>query len=236
VAAPRRGQKVLALEPLPKGDGPQTAAFCVNACKKYMAPGQVKMRVKVDVIGIGSSAYDALRRTKDVEAIAVDVSRASDDVEKYSNLRSQIYFGVGDFCHEGGALPPDPALRAELLAHTYVYDAQGRQKVVSKDDVKKKLERSPDRSDAVAVYRPRVATASGLISIAIRLPPVSWFAALSRRFARSFWRPSRPAERAVEVIAPGALALPPVPRLGPVIDRRESDATGLSDKHEGGAM
>ncbi|HEU4408348.1 MAG TPA: DUF935 family protein, partial [Polyangiaceae bacterium] len=44
---------------------------------------------------------------------------------------------------------------------------------------------------------------------------MSFLSALARPFTRSFWRPSRPAERAAEVVSPAALALPPGPPAGP---------------------
>ncbi|HEU4411671.1 MAG TPA: hypothetical protein VFS43_40890 [Polyangiaceae bacterium] len=168
VAAPRRGKKVLPLEPLPPGDGKVVADHCVARVAKHKPPGQDKIRVNVDAIGVGASAFDHLKRRKDVDAFAVNVSLAADDTEHHHNLRSQVYFAVGDFCAEGGALPPDPAMRAEFLAHTFFFDAQGRYQLIKKEDVKKKIKRSPDRSEAVtlAVYRPR-RTSGGLISVNI---------------------------------------------------------------------
>ncbi len=152
VAAPGRGKKVFQLERLPKGDGPETARFCVDRCKKHKPAGQQKIRVKVDEIGVGASAYDALKRMPDVEAVPINVARASDEPDDFPNLRSQIFFGLGAFCRDGGALPPDPGLKAAILAHTYAFDERGRRKVVSKDVVKKKLERSPDDADACAIF------------------------------------------------------------------------------------
>jgi phage terminase large subunit len=157
VAAPRRGKKVFQLEALPPGDGKVVADHCVARVAKHKPPGQDRIKVNVDAIGIGASAYDHLKRRKDVEAVAINNARAADDSEHHHNLRSQIFFGVGDFLAEGGALPPDPALRAEFLAHTYFFDTQGRYQLPEKKDIKKKIKRSPDRADAVtlAVYRRR---------------------------------------------------------------------------------
>lgn len=111
--------------------------------------------VKVDVIGIGAGVYDQLKAIgkDDLEVVPVNVSEeaTSTDEPGYTNLRAQISFGVADFLKSGGMLPADSELRSELLAPQYGFDVRGRLKVESKDDIKKRLGRSPDKADAVAL-------------------------------------------------------------------------------------
>jgi len=120
-----------------------------------------RVRINVDGIGVGSSVVDALRRHEacaegDVFVVDVNVGESADD-EDHSNLRSQLWFGLRTWLIEGGAIPDDDSLESELLAPTYTFDARGRKKVMSKEDIRKVIGRSPDRADALclAVYRGR---------------------------------------------------------------------------------
>lgn len=148
----RRGKKVLGIHATRHQDGPSLAGWTVATLRGYRAPGDPPTRVKVDVLGIGASVYDALAtgHLDDVEAVSVNVSESA-TADGYVRLRDQLWFAVRDWLKEGGALPDDPRLEAELLAPTYTFDAQGRQKVEDKDAVKKRLKRSPDRADALAL-------------------------------------------------------------------------------------
>jgi ATPase subunit of ABC transporter with duplicated ATPase domains len=47
-----------------------------------------------------------------------------------------------------GALPPDAELHGELTAARFTFDPRGRYAVESKDDMKKRLKRSPNKADA----------------------------------------------------------------------------------------
>lgn len=140
-------------------DGVEVAGHVMNLVEKLSA-GQA-VEVNVDVIGYGSSCYDHLLHSERAKALKitphpVNVAESA-TAEGYSKLRDQLWFGVKHWLQEGGTLPNDPKLQAELVAPTYSFDSQGRHKVQSKDDMKKQknLKRSPDRADALAlaVYR-----------------------------------------------------------------------------------
>ncbi len=51
------------------------------------------------------------------------------------------------------SLPDDDDLRADLSALRYVFTQDGRIQLESKDDVRKRLGRSPDRGDALVRHR-----------------------------------------------------------------------------------
>ncbi len=113
--------------------------------------------VKVDTSGgHGGGVADLLRseHDKEVEVVDVNSSERSDDEEKYVNIRTQLHFAVAEWLRDGGELPDDPRLEAECLSPTYSYDARARMKVESKDDIKKRLKRSPDLfvSLALGIY------------------------------------------------------------------------------------
>jgi phage terminase large subunit len=153
----RRGHKTFPIEILPKGDGPALAASCRNFALALAREEGLEVEddsplaVFVDVIGIGASAYDALKQYDDIRAVAVNVANASKRPEEYQNLRDELYFEVQEFLKEGGALPDDEELRQELEAHEYDFDRQGRCKVIPKDRIKEAIGRSPNRSDALAL-------------------------------------------------------------------------------------
>ena len=119
-------------------------------------------RVKVDVIGVGASAFDALKDSTEVEAVAVNVSEAptAEPVDQHDPgweiLRDQIWFGVDEWLRAGGRLVDDDRLAAELVAPTYRFTMRGKRKVEPKADMKRRLNRSPDRADALglAIYEP----------------------------------------------------------------------------------
>lgn len=107
--------------------------------------GAVTLRLKdngVESIGFnGASASTA--KTKDGKLAFVN-KRA----EAWWRMREEL-----DPDQEGGsciALPPDPELRADLCAPTWKLTARGIQ-IESKEDIKKRIGRSPGKGDAVVM-------------------------------------------------------------------------------------
>lgn len=106
--------------------------------------------IAVDVIGIGSGIVDALYDLK--EPVLAINSSAKPTVEtaqkKYYNLRSQMWMQAGDTFSEGAVkLGDDYVLNGQLSSVKFSYK-NGRLAAESKDDVKKRIARSPDRADA----------------------------------------------------------------------------------------
>lgn len=154
--AARRGSYLYPLRCYLGLDGIQLAARVVEMARELRTATQRRVRVKVDVIGVGASCADQLKHHADlIELVEVNVSNRSDDPERYHALRDQLWFAAADWLKEGGALPHDDRLASELVAPLYKFDAQGRYQVESKDETKKRLKRSPNRADAVclAIYR-----------------------------------------------------------------------------------
>lgn len=93
---------------------------------------------------------------------AVDVMRANGlspiDVQfhapaidpRYANRRAEIWFAMAKWVQEGGALPPLPEIVGELTTPTYIFH-KGKFQLEDKDQVKKRLGRSPDLADALAL-------------------------------------------------------------------------------------
>ena len=118
------------------------------------------VRVKIDDLGNGGGVTDHLRHSEraqslGIEVMPVTVSEAA-TADGYSKLRDQLWFALRDWLRDGGQLLPDSRLEGELLAPKYSFDTQGRAKVEKKEEIKKRMGRSPDRADALAlaIYTP----------------------------------------------------------------------------------
>lgn len=116
-----------------------------------------KPRVYIDVTGgYGAGAHDILQEEPRVEVYGVTASAAADaqasDEPEFANGRAQLWWGMKRFLEEGGSIPPDcEDLEADLVAPEYRFDARGRILIESKDDLKKRLGRSPDVGDAACL-------------------------------------------------------------------------------------
>jgi len=149
VIFPVRGKKALSPIVLRGLDAVQVAGKVLEVARELAIPGELPL-VKVDSIGVGSGVADFLRYRSQVECVGVNVANAA-TVKEYALLRDQLWFGVQKWPKEGGAIPPDPKLEAELVAPTYAFDLRGRIKVEPKAKIKERLRRSPDRADALAL-------------------------------------------------------------------------------------
>jgi len=69
---------------------------------------------------------------------------------RYRNKRAEMWFAMADWVKSGGQLPPIPELVAEMTTPTYSF-TNGKIILEDKDQVKKRLGRSPDLADALAL-------------------------------------------------------------------------------------
>lgn len=122
--------------------------------------GQLKARnarrTYVDDTGVGGGVTDRLAELE-VAVHGVNFGEAAQDAERFVNRRTELWWGAREALRaELVSVPPDPALAADLSSVKYSFDSRGRIRLESKDDLKKRLKRSPDRGDAfvlaVAAY------------------------------------------------------------------------------------
>lgn len=114
---------------------------------------------KIDSIGIGFGVIGELRNMADrglhdCHIVAVNVAEKASDPDKYANLRAELWWEVGRGLSERqgwdlSAMDNPDTTVAQLLEPQWSVDAQGRIKVEPKDDVIKRLGRSPDNADAL---------------------------------------------------------------------------------------
>ena len=165
IISKRRGDYYDALVVFPGSatpDGPMVASQVVNHHQKGAL-------IFVDVVGVGSSVFDALSGSYETYAVSGGEKAARPNGKRYTdqpgnleftNLRSWMIWRFRELLDPANAskvcLPPDNKMKGDLCAPRWKLvppiagsKAKGRIQVESKDDIKKRLGRSPDRGDAV---------------------------------------------------------------------------------------
>lgn len=106
--------------------------------------------VFVDGTGLGAGVIDRLRQ---LGYTVIDVQFGGRPLnEKYQNRRAEMWAKAAEWLRDGGAIPNDQALIADLCAPTYSYaNAAGKFALESKDDMKTRGLPSPDIGDALAL-------------------------------------------------------------------------------------
>ena len=133
-------------------DGESVAGLVVRANPGSAVP------IHVDVIGVGASAYDSLRKTFSATR-GVNFGEGTDGRDRsgqlgFANVRAECFWRLREALDpntgDGICLPPDPELRADLCAPHW-QPRSGKIVVESKEDIAKRLHRSTDCGDAVAL-------------------------------------------------------------------------------------
>lgn len=152
VFSERRGSWFASLRLVSGADTPDGPAVI----DKIIEFGFRDWRIKIDVVGVGSSPVD-VGKLKGIEVVAMngaDKSVATDRSGslQFANSRSEWFWLFREALDpQLGleiALPPDSELAADLAAPRWALSARGIQ-VEEKKKVKDRLGRSPDKGDAV---------------------------------------------------------------------------------------
>ena len=123
------------------------------------ARGTHSCPVQVDVIGVGASVYDSLRRYIGTAVIAMNAAEASDAVDSsgqlgFYNRRAEWWWKLREALDpehgENLALPNDRELVADLVAPRFRLTMRGIL-VESKDHIKQRIGRSPDKGDSLVL-------------------------------------------------------------------------------------
>lgn len=114
--------------------------------------------IKTDDTGLGGGVTDQLRKAKQdnerwhYKIVPINFAEGTTNPRKYFNLRTEMYDNLAEqFRKQAIAIPDDDELIAELAGIRISYEGKEKNvlKVESKDDMKKRLKRSPDKSDAL---------------------------------------------------------------------------------------
>jgi hypothetical protein len=134
-------------------DTAESAGRLLKACKELNASDAY-----IDVIGVGAGVVDTAREQAERQGVrtnivGVNVAENARNEEEYANLRSEAWWAARESLD-----PKNPAavslagcsedLIGDLSAVKYKIDSSGRTQVEKKEDIKKRLGRSPDDGDA----------------------------------------------------------------------------------------
>ncbi len=103
--------------------------------------------VFIDSGGVGWHVESRLRELG-IPATGVNASTGANDKEHYVLRRDELWAAMLDWLKEGGKLPDDMDLVADLTAPKWIPESANRFKVEKKEDTKKRLKHSPDMGDA----------------------------------------------------------------------------------------
>jgi hypothetical protein len=117
--------------------------------------GRLKMsgasKKGVDDAGVGGGVTDRLKEQK-VEILAYNGGESAIDSDRFLNRRAESWWLIREKLRADAIdLPPDNKLAADLTNIKYKFTSRGQIQLESKDDLKKRINRSPDRGDALAI-------------------------------------------------------------------------------------
>jgi phage terminase large subunit len=143
--------------------------------RKYQLFG---ITIKVDADGLGAGVVDRLKETKSdkeeeisekilkvagkeaaarmrangfrfrIRIIEIHGSAKASDPARFKNLRAEIHWSLREVL-DVISLPDDRELLSQLMAIKYRVNSAGQIEIIPKDEIKKKLGRSPDRAEGV---------------------------------------------------------------------------------------
>jgi hypothetical protein len=120
--------------------------------------------VFVDVIGLGAGVADRLMELG-LPVTGVNVAEEASIDDKYARLRDELWFrGRRWLERKDCKLFDDETLIAELTLPRYAFTSNGKLKVESKDDLKKRYPQSPDVAEAFLMTMAQVAEHRGKAS------------------------------------------------------------------------
>ena len=145
VVATRLGPKVLPLDVYHGQDTMTTVGRVIEAHRLHPTTA-----TKIDMIGWGAGVYDRLAELEVYHAVAIDSAEAALDRGQYANLRAEMWFGLRNLLQQGMVgLPPDEELIGQLASVKYHPNSSGQLVLESKEDMRKRGLKSPDKADAV---------------------------------------------------------------------------------------
>ena len=153
---PRVGPEAQRIEIYKKADTMETAGHALMAWREYREKG-LEPHINVDVGGVGGGVVDRLR--EEMRALGIEKQLVHEinfggsarDKEHYADWASEALAGsLAQRFREGEiSIPNDKKLIAQLTARQYGITPKGQIKIESKDVMKKRGLKSPDRADAL---------------------------------------------------------------------------------------
>lgn len=145
----RRGRQVLEFRAYEKLDVVQVAHTAAGIIAEIRPA-----RVCIDVGGVGAGVYDVLLSEGFGEAVyAVNFGERAENPERYVNRRAEMWARMAEWLKSPASvsLVKVEGIVDDLTAPTMSFDGLGRLQLEAKAEIKKRLGRSPDVGDALAL-------------------------------------------------------------------------------------
>lgn len=144
----RKGLRILEKFVFAKSSEMELAGKIANLKLKYS-----KAIINVEAMGGGGGIVDRLRE-QDFEVNEVNTASKAIESDRFKNVRMELYWLLKEWL-KYGSLPNDDDF-LEMAEMKYKYLSTGQMQLESKEDMKKRLGKSPDVSDALAIsfYKP----------------------------------------------------------------------------------
>lgn len=128
-------------------DTQDTAGRVIKAAKNLANHCEHFPKIVIDDDGVGGGVTDAIR-AQGYSVIPFRGGETAIESDEYPNAKSELWFTAASQIVNCD-LDDDEQLAADLTCVQYKFDSRGRRCVERKDEVKKRLGRSPDRADSV---------------------------------------------------------------------------------------
>lgn len=109
--------------------------------------------VAVDDCGVGGGVTDRLRELS-VQTLPVNGGERAIEKTKFFNRRSELWWCIREWLQDGGTIATEQFRKqiiADLVTPLFTMTSNGRIKLESKDEIRKRLGRSTDYADAIAI-------------------------------------------------------------------------------------
>ena len=157
ILIPRYGNyvsSIIAHHSAGEADHMHVVGMCIPFLKK------IGTKCFIDTIGEGAGCYSRLEELEYDNVYSCKFSEGASGLHDvtgqydFANMRAYLYWALRDWLDPkngfGAALPPDEGLAEELADIHWFFLSNGSIMIEKKDDIKQRLKRSPDKSDALA--------------------------------------------------------------------------------------
>lgn len=143
----RQGPEVQHIDAISRSNLMETVGFVIRTAKSHGV-----RKIILDEIGVGAGVVDRLNEIGGFEIIPFNSAKRSPDPERYVNARAHAFDGMRQRLEDGDiSIPNDPELVSELAAITYRFTSRGQLQLESKDAMRARGMKSPDKADAFII-------------------------------------------------------------------------------------
>lgn len=129
-------------------------AGAVIATVRELRSGYEPVSIAIDEGSMGAGVVDLVREAfdhdKSASVVGVNAGSSPEDAGRFERKRDELWWSLREWLTDA-ILEPCAELEREMIAPTYTLSSGGKIKVEGKDTMKKRIRRSPDHADALAL-------------------------------------------------------------------------------------